>query len=82
MNNLPKVAAHQHRYRDSNLRPSDRKSDALPLGYHDTPINFSHDYDHESSPSATDMPNQEYQVHFAMSVMQMFYLIKYKYHIY
>jgi len=28
------------------------------------------------------MPNQEYQVHFAMSVMQMFYLIKYKYHIY
>ena len=33
MNNLPKVAAQQRRYRDSNLGPYDRKSDALPLGH-------------------------------------------------
>ena len=32
----PKIAAQQRRYRESNLRPSDCKSDALPLGYRAT----------------------------------------------
>jgi len=36
MNNLSKVDAQEHRYRDSNVRPSDRKSDALLLGYRTT----------------------------------------------
>jgi len=31
VNNLPKVVVQQRRDRDSNLRPLDRKSDALPF---------------------------------------------------
>jgi len=38
VNNLPKVAEQQRHYRDSNPRPSDRKSDALPLRYRATQI--------------------------------------------
>ena len=37
VNNLPKVAAQQCRYWDLNPRPSDHKSDALPLGYRTNP---------------------------------------------
>ena len=42
--NLPKVPAQLRRYGDSNLRPSNRKSDALPLGYRAT-LPFADNYE-------------------------------------